>query len=106
MAMSNQSQIHQQLGALGLLGMQETVKARIAQAEEERLSYEGFLELLLEDEMSHRAARTLQGRLERVSALKEAGCEPLGDVAALRRQLLADSEAPTFRGGLIPFRRL
>ena len=55
--------IEQSISQLKLLGMRETLEPRLQQAQEQQLSYREFLHLLLQDELEHRAAKTLARRL-------------------------------------------
>ena len=51
--------IEQSISQLKLLGMRDTLEQRLQQAQEQQLSYREFLHLLLQDELEHRAAKTL-----------------------------------------------
>jgi DNA replication protein DnaC len=53
------------LKALKLGGVQETLPLRLEQAEQQRLGYTEFLELLLGDEIQRRANRALASRLSK-----------------------------------------
>jgi len=53
------------LKALKLGGMQESLPLRLDQAQQQRLGYTEFLELLLGDEIERRASRALASRLSR-----------------------------------------
>ncbi|MBV9898361.1 MAG: ATP-binding protein [Chloroflexi bacterium] len=53
------------LKALKLGGMQESLPLRLEQAQQQRLGYTEFLELLLGDEIERRATRALASRLGR-----------------------------------------
>jgi DNA replication protein DnaC len=53
------------LKALKLGGMQDTLPLRLEQAQQQRLGYAEFLELLLGDEVERRANRALASRLSK-----------------------------------------
>jgi DNA replication protein DnaC len=57
--------LRQQLKTLKLSGMLDAIETRVAQAEDGRLGYLDFLELLLEDEIARRARNSLSARIGR-----------------------------------------
>jgi len=61
--MSNVHHLQSKLKALKLGGMLDTLDLRLQQAQQERLGYIEFLELLLEDEVQRRANKSLQARV-------------------------------------------
>lgn len=61
----NANQLQSKLRALRLGGMLETLDLRIDQAQQGRLGYLEFLELLLEDEIARRDARGLVSRVSK-----------------------------------------
>lgn len=61
--MSNVHHLQSKLKALKLGGMLDTLDLRLRQAQQERLGYIEFLELLLEDEVQRRANKSLQARV-------------------------------------------
>ncbi len=61
----NANQLQSKLRALRLGGMLETLTLRIDQAQQGHLGYVEFLELLLEDEISRRAAKGLVSRVSK-----------------------------------------
>jgi DNA replication protein DnaC len=58
-------QLQHQLKTLKLSGMLDAIETRVAQAEDGRLGYLEFLELLLEDEIARRARNSLSARIGR-----------------------------------------
>jgi DNA replication protein DnaC len=58
-------QLGPMLKALKLGGMQDTLPLRLEQAQQQRLGYAEFLELLLGDEIERRANRALASRLSK-----------------------------------------
>lgn len=74
--MANVHQLQSKLKRLRLGGMLDTLPIRIDQAEQDRLGYLQFLELLLEDEITRRdqrglALRVAQAHFEEVKTLEE-----------------------------------
>lgn len=61
--MTNLHHLHSKLKALKLGGMLDTLDLRLGQAQQERLGYIDFLELLLEDEVQRRAQKSLAARV-------------------------------------------
>lgn len=61
--MSNVHHLQSKLKALKLGGTLDTLDLRLQQAQQERLGYIEFLELLLEDEAQRRANKSLQSRV-------------------------------------------
>ena len=59
-----QHQLMHQLKSLRLGGMSESLELRLKQAEDASLGYMTFLELILEDEISRRAARKMTNRIK------------------------------------------
>ncbi len=63
--MSRLHQLHGQLQALKLSGMEDTLELRLDQAQKDRLAYLEFLEFLLQDERGRRDQRSLARRVAR-----------------------------------------
>src|SRR3990170_3350128 len=63
--MMKSNQLQTKLRALHLGGMLETLDLRIDQAQQGRLGYLEFLELLLEDEIGRRASKGLVSRVSK-----------------------------------------
>ena len=90
--MTSSPQTRQYLRALKLSAMLATVEARVAQAEDMKLRYDEFLELLLEDELARRATMSLGARLQRAGVQASVAPEGETDVSTMRARLLADEE--------------
>lgn len=63
--MSDIHQLETKMRMIKLSGMVETLDMRLAQAQKEGLAFTQFLEILLEDEVQHRANRKLASRIIR-----------------------------------------
>lgn len=63
--MSDIHQLETKMRMIKLSGMVETLDMRLAQAQKEGLAFTQFLEILLEDEVQHRANRKLSSRIVR-----------------------------------------
>lgn len=61
----NQFNLEPKLKSLHLRGMLESLENRLGQAHDSKLGHLEFLELLLEDEIARRQARSLQARINR-----------------------------------------
>jgi hypothetical protein len=90
MDMPSRQALQRALRQLGLAGMEQTVDARVAEAEREQLSHAAFLRRLLGDEIQARAETTLRGRLLRVGPV---GCSRT-DVVQLRAKLVTKATSP------------
>ena len=63
--MADSHQLETKMRMIKLSGMVETLDMRLAQAQKEGLAFTQFLEILLEDEVQHRANRKLASRIIR-----------------------------------------
>ena len=63
--MADLHQLENKMRILKLSGMVETLDMRVGQAQKDGLSFAQFLEILLEDEVQHRANKKLAGRIIR-----------------------------------------
>jgi DNA replication protein DnaC len=63
--MTDLHQLENKMRILKLSGMVETLDMRVGQAQKDGLSFAQFLEILLEDEVQHRANKKLAGRIMR-----------------------------------------
>ena len=63
--MADIHQLETKMRMIKLSGMVETLDMRLAQAQKEGLAFTQFLEILLEDEVQHRANRKLASRIIR-----------------------------------------
>ncbi len=63
--MTEMHQVEEKMRMLKLSGMVETLDMRLGQSQKEGLGFTQFLEMLLEDEVQHRANRRLSSRIIR-----------------------------------------
>ena len=63
--MADLHQLENKMRMIKLSGMLETINMRLDQAQKEGLAFSQFLEILLEDEVQHRANKRLAIRLSR-----------------------------------------
>ena len=73
--MTDQHQIENKMRMLKLSGMVETLEMRLSQAQKDGLAFTQFLEILLEDEVQHRANKRLAVRLSRARFEEEKNLE-------------------------------
>lgn len=73
--MADQHQIENKMRMLKLSGMVETLEMRLSQAQKDGLAFTQFLEILLEDEVQHRANKRLAVRLSRARFEEEKNLE-------------------------------
>jgi DNA replication protein DnaC len=75
MSMTDKHQIENKLRVLKLSGMIETLDARLEQAQKDGVNFTQFLEMLLEDEVQHRANKRLATRIIRARFEEEKSLE-------------------------------
>jgi DNA replication protein DnaC len=73
--MAEQHQLENKMRLLKLSGMVETLNLRLDQSQKEGLSLSQFLEILLEDEVQHRANKRLATRISRARFEEEKNLE-------------------------------
>jgi len=73
--MAEQHQLENKMRMLKLSGMVETLNMRLDQAQKEGLAFTQFLEILLEDEVHHRANKRLATRMYRARFEEEKNLE-------------------------------
>jgi len=73
--MAEQHQLENKMRMLKLSGMVETLNLRLDQAQKEGLSFTQFMEILLEDEVQHRANKRLATRIIRARFEEEKNLE-------------------------------
>ena len=73
--MPEMHQVEEKMRTLKLSGMVETLDMRLGQAQKEGLGFTQFLEMLLEDEVQHRANKRLATRLIRARFEEEKNLE-------------------------------
>ncbi len=73
--MAEQHQLENKMRMLKLSGMVETLHMRLDQAQKEGLAFTQFLEILLEDEVQHRANKRLATRIYRARFEEEKNLE-------------------------------
>src|SRR3990172_1170002 len=73
--MTDKHQIENKMNALKLSGMMETLDMRLDQAQKDGVNFTQFLEVLLEDEVQHRANKRLSTRLIRAHFEEEKSLE-------------------------------
>jgi DNA replication protein DnaC len=73
--MAEQHQLENKMRMLKLSGMVETLNMRLDQAQKEGLAFTQFLEILLEDEVQHRANKRLATRIYRARFEEEKNLE-------------------------------
>ena len=73
--MADIHQLENKMRSLKLNGMLDTLELRLSQAQKESLGFIQFLELLLEDEVQHRANKRLVGRITKAHFEEEKSFE-------------------------------
>ena len=73
--MTDKHQLENKMRALKLSGMMETLDMRLDQAQKDGVNFTQFLEVLLEDEVQHRANKRLSTRIIRAHFEEEKSLE-------------------------------
>jgi DNA replication protein DnaC len=73
--MADMHQLENKMKSLRLNGMRDTLDVRLSQAQKDSLGFTQFLELLLEDEMQHRANKGLASRITKAHFEEEKSLE-------------------------------